>query len=601
MRLKEFRSILRQALIFPIVLLLLLAGFFLQQIGQAWMTLHAMNRSNHVTARLTDLRSRIDDQEASIYCFELTKDPATLAPFHSNTAEIQKDFEDLRRLFANGPLQSQWLAKLSDAYQIWMNHTQLILANDPATVGDPNRYQQNAQMMDAMHHLDDEMLHWEETWRGQLPQQAPDLKHQETMSIVSASLCIGVALALFTRQRLRKVSQSYKATLDELEQRSREVRESRQWFQTTLESIGDAVIACDIGGRISFLNAIASQLTGWSAQEALGKPLTDVFQIVHEETRAPAENPVETVLRQKKVAGIASHTLLVSRAGREFVIDDSAAPILDAQGGMTGVVLVFRDVTEQRRAESALIAGEKLAVAGRLAASIAHEIHNPLDSVANLLFLLRDETDAAKRAEYLQMAEQELGRTMQISRTMLSLYREPKAPIQIDLKELIEGVLLLLERRILQQQITVKREYIDHAIVEGFPAELRQVITNVIVNAIDAAGPRGRIRVRIETAQSEEFRSAGAMIEIADSGAGVTDSASGRIFQPFFTTKGEHGTGLGLWVSMGIVQKHGGTIRLQNCGETEYPGACARIYLPEKTLATATLSASERASSHPLS
>ncbi len=287
------------------------------------------------------------------------------------------------------------------------------------------------------------------------------------------------------------------------------------------------------------------------------------------------------------MVGLSNHTVLISRQGREYVIDDSAAPILDANGEMTGVVLVFRDVTEQRRAESALISGEKLAVAGRLAASIAHEIHNPLDSVANLLFLLRDEEDSAKRLEYLQMAQLELGRTMQISRAMLSLYRESKAPILVDLKELIDGVLLLLERRIAQQQIQVKSEFLERCTVEGFPAELRQVVTNVLVNAIEAAGPAGKVRIRLEAAPPEEFRGAGALIEVADSGSGITDDDAERLFQPFFTTKGEQGTGLGLWVSTGIVQKHGGTIRLQNCSQEEYTGACARIYLPAKTMASA--------------
>ena len=347
------------------------------------------------------------------------------------------------------------------------------------------------------------------------------------------------------------------------------------------------MISCDIHGRVKFLNAVATGLTGWTLQDALGHPLSEVFHIIHEETREPAENPVDKVVRMKKVVELSNHTALISRQGREYTIDDSAAPILDARGEMTGVVLVFRDVTDQRRSEAALISGEKLAVAGRLAASIAHEIHNPLDSVANVLFLLRDEKDPAKRTEYLQMAQQELGRTMQISRTMLSLYREPKAPISVDLKELIEGVLLLLERRIAQQHIQVKSEFLEPCIVEGFPAELRQVVTNVIVNAIEAAGTRGRIRILLEAAPAEEFRGAGALIEVADSGSGIADDAAPRMFQPFFTTKGEQGTGLGLWVSMGIVQKHGGTIRLQNCGQAEYTGACARIYLPTKTLASA--------------
>ena len=275
-----------------------------------------------------------------------------------------------------------------------------------------------------------------------------------------------------------------------------------------------------------------------------------------------AENPVDKVRLLQTVVGLANHTALISRQGKEYIIDDSAAPIRAEDGEMRGIVLVFRDVTEARRSEAALIAAEKLAVAGRLAASIAHEIHNPLDTVANSHFLLERETDPVKRKEHLQTAQQELSRTMQISRTLLSLYREPKAPIPVDLKDLAEGVLLLLDRSVVQQGITIERQFTEPCIVEGFPAELRQVFTNVFLNALDAAGKGGRIRIRIEPVAAAELRSAGAMVEVADSGPGISEQVTGNLFQPFFTTKGENGTGLGLWVSNGIVLKHGGSIRI---------------------------------------
>jgi signal transduction histidine kinase len=291
------------------------------------------------------------------------------------------------------------------------------------------------------------------------------------------------------------------------------------------------------------------------------------------------------------VIGLANHTALISRQGKEYVIDDSAAPIRDSDGEMAGIVLVFRDVTDQKRTQAALVANEKLAVAGRLAASIAHEIHNPLDSVANLLFLLSGENDPSKRAEFLQLAQQELGRTMQISRTMLSLYREPQAPIAVDLQELLDGVLLLLNRRLQQQAIALEREFTEPLIVEGFPAELRQVFTNLIVNALEAAGRGGRIRIRLEQSPAEELRGAGAIVEVADSGPGISEASAQNLFQPFFTTKGDQGTGLGLWVSMGIVQKHGGMIRIAN-GEDDLTGAHVRVYLPAQTFANASRRAS---------
>jgi PAS domain S-box-containing protein len=339
------------------------------------------------------------------------------------------------------------------------------------------------------------------------------------------------------------------------------------------------------------MNAVAEKLTGWSLVNGRGKPLETVFRIIHEETRQAAENPVAKVRRLRKVIGLANHTVLIARDGRESVIDDSAAPITSGAGDMIGVVLVFRDVTEERQMQSALVASEKLAVAGRLAASIAHEIHNPLDSVANLHYLLDQETDPEKRAEYLRLAQQELGRTMQISRTMLSLYREPKAPIEIQLRELIDGVLLLLDRRLQHQGLRVETEIADTLRVEGFPAELRQVLTNLIVNAMDASGSKGRIRIRVQRAEAAELRGAGALIEIVDSGPGIPPETVSRLFQPFFTTKGVNGTGLGLWVSMGIVQKHGGSIHIGQSDDPELSGACIRVFLPARTFAAPTLSA----------
>lgn len=585
MNLHDFQRILRQAFFFPVVLLLLLAGFFLLRLGEFSSTLHSLDRTDQITSRIYDLQRLILSQETGLRGFELTNDPKMLSPYTDGTEEIQKGFSDLRQLLAGDQEQEQRLNTLTDRYNVWLARSRRMIAKDRTLLRRPRIHQENKAVMDNVRATFSEMLTVEANRHKQLSAEAPDIERSESISILAASLFIALTVALFTRQRLRMVSRSYDSAVANLQERSNQLFQSRQWFQTTLESIGDAVIACDMQGRVQFLNAVATGLTGWGAPEAIGQPLPEVFHIIHEEKRTRAENPVDKVRRHRKVVGLANHTSLISRHGKEFAIDDSAAPIVDANGEMTGVVLVFRDVTEQRRTQAALISGEKLAIAGRLAASIAHEIHNPLDSVSNLLFLLRDEENTVKRQEYLQMAQQEVSRTMQISRTMLSLYRESRAPVTIDLKELIQGSLLLLERRIAIQQIQVTTQYADRCTVQGFPAELRQVVTNVLVNAVEASGQRGKMRIRLEMVPAEELRGAGALIEVSDSGPGIQDGAGSKIFQPFFTTKGDQGTGLGLWVSMGIVQKHGGMIRLSNCSDPVYRGACARIFLPAKPLA----------------
>ncbi|MGA7525023.1 MAG: CHASE3 domain-containing protein [Acidobacteriaceae bacterium] len=583
-----FNRTLRQLVALPILLLLILGSFLLWQIQVTARAHRELDHSDQVTAQLQELQNLFIDQETGLRGFQLTGDPVMLAPWRAAAAPIQSRFADLQQMLAGNHAQAARLTNLRSQYSQWLGFADAVLHQNAASLNAAGMNQRGKAMMDAIRATVRAMQLHETNLREEQYRHAGWLQRRELISLLVSFLMVGAILALFTRHHVRSISASYLRRIAEMTQRSEELHDSQQWFQTTLESIGDAVIACDMDGLVTFMNSVGEKLTGWTLADARGNPLETVFRIVHEETREPAENPVAKVRRLQRVIGLANHTVLIARDGREFVIDDSAAPIMSGAGRMIGVVLVFRDVTEERHMQSALVASEKLAVAGRLAASIAHEIHNPLDSVANLHFLLDDETDPEKRAEYLRLAQQELGRTMQISRTMLSLYREPKAPIEIQLRELVDGVLLLLDRRLQHQGIRVETEIADSLAVEGFPAELRQVLTNLIVNAMDASGPKGRIRIRVQRAEAGELRGAGALIEIVDSGPGIPPETVSRLFQPFVTTKGASGTGLGLWVSMGIVQKHGGSIHIGPSDDPELFGACIRVFLPARTFAGAT-------------
>lgn len=586
-----FNRTLRQLAVLPILLLLILGSFLLWQIQVTATAQRELDHSDQITARLQELQNLFIDQETGLRGFQLTGDPVMLEPWKGAVVPIQGEFSDLQRMLAGDPVQEASLTALRSHYNQWLGFADAVLHQDAAALNAGGMNQRGKTMMDGIRASVSGMQQHEANLRAERYRHARWLERRELLSLLVSFFIVGAILVFFTRHHVHAISASYLRRIAEITRRSEELHESQQWFQTTLESIGDAVIACDMDGAVTFMNAVAEKLTGWTLADGRGKQLETVFRIIHEETREAAENPVAKVRRLRKVIGLANHTVLIARDGRESVIDDSAAPIMGDTGEMIGVVLVFRDVTEEREMQSALVASEKLAVAGRLAASIAHEIHNPLDSVANLHYLLDQETDPERRAEYLRLAQQELGRTMQISRTMLSLYREPRAPIQILLRELVDGVLLLLDRRLQHQRVRVETEINDGLSVEGFPAELRQVFTNLIVNAMDASGAKGRIRIRVERAEADEMRGVGALIEIADSGPGIPPETVSRLFQPFFTTKGSNGTGLGLWVSMGIVQKHGGSIQVGQSDDPELSGACIRVFLPARTFAgTPTLS-----------
>ncbi|WP_131993566.1 CHASE3 domain-containing protein [Acidipila rosea] len=563
-----------------------LAACLVWQVTVAQTARRWLSHSDRVTTSLDLLQKLIDDQETSLRGYQLTGDPQMLDPFKAANNRIEPLFGSLHQAIADNPKQSAGLTLMQERYERWLAFAQKMLTENPAGLRDPQLNEQGKILMDQVRAAAFELQSREAALRRQ---RYDDAQREERRTLRFISLggpLAGLLLGLFMVMRLRAVSRAYSRSAAELEHRAQELHTGREWLQTTLESIGDAVIACDSEGNVDFLNAVAQKLTGWTATEAKGKPLTTVFHIVNEETRAVCENPVDKVRRLNTVVGLANHTVLISKDGREYVIDDSASPIRGDDDRMLGVVLVFRDVTELRRTEAALLANEKLAIAGRLAASIAHEIHNPLDSIANLLYLIKDEKNSAKSAEYLGFAQQELDRVMQISRTMLSLYREPSSPAELDLRELLESVLLLLDRRLAEQHIVLVRDFPERVIIQGFPGELRQVLTNVIVNAAEASGAHGRIAIRLESVPPEEFRGAGAVIEVRDSGAGIEEGAAASLFQPFFTTKGERGTGLGLWVSLGIVQKHGGTMRIMNSTAPDYPGALVRIFLPTRTMAT---------------
>jgi len=585
--LREFQRVLKQAFFVPLLALVALAGVLLWQVRDAQQAQRWLDHSDRVSTRVAELERLIIDQETALRGFELTGDQTMLAPFKAASEPIDAHFDSIRRHVSDNPEQISNLVRVHDRYLLWLGFANNVLSTPNAAANAPLNHR-GKELMDAVRDAMRTMSDTEDKIRSSRLENTLILERRELMVIIAGALLVGIALSIFSLTRLRQVSSAYQRSLDELQKRSNELYESREWLHTTLRSIGDAVMVCDANSNVQFMNPVSEELTGWPLDEAVNKPLRQVFHIIHEHTRKEAENPVEKVRRLNKVIGLANHTALISRNGTEYVIDDSAAPINDKSGNLIGIVLVFRDITDQKRAETALIASEKLAVAGRLAASIAHEIHNPLDSVANLHYLLANESNAEKRAEYLSMAQQELKRTLQISRTLLNLYREPNAPVKVDLKELLESVLLLLHRRLDMQSVTVQHNFDGSFVVEGFPAELRQVFTNLITNAADATGMNGKILIRMHGVPAEELHGSGVMVEILDSGPGIPHHAEQKLFQPFFTTKGEKGTGLGLWVSMGIVQKHGGTIRLKNSEDPDLHGAWVRVYLPAHTLATSS-------------
>jgi PAS domain S-box-containing protein len=251
-------------------------------------------------------------------------------------------------------------------------------------------------------------------------------------------------------------------------------------------------------------------------------------------------------------------------------------PIAHGEDRPVRFIGIIMDVTERRRAVDALVQAEKLAATGRLAASIAHEINNPLEAVTNLLFLLRETDDPSDRSNYLSLAEQELRRVSEIATQTLRFYRDPSGPSACNVNALLESVLTLFHGRMHMLRIEPHARFAEQAYVFGSQGELRQVFVNLVSNAVDAMTDGGSLFLRTRVHGGER---PGVRITVADTGAGMNPEVRERLFRPFFTTKSTTGTGLGLWLSLEILNKHGASIRLRS---REGRGTVVSVYFRER-------------------
>jgi len=234
----------------------------------------------------------------------------------------------------------------------------------------------------------------------------------------------------------------------------------------------------------------------------------------------------------------------------------------------------------EARAAETLRSSHKLIELGRLSASIAHEINNPLSSITNLLFLLRQEEGLSPLAAgYLDLIESEMDRVIAISKQTLSFSRESNKPDHVSLVELVEEVLFLYRHRVEQKHLEVRRGYAAAEAVWGYPGELRQVLSNLIINAVDASLPGGHLQLRVRKATNGRGDS-GVRVTVADTGSGIPPEVLRRLGEPFFTTKGQQGTGLGLWVIRAIVERHGGELRLRSRWGGRRHGTVFSLFLP---------------------
>jgi PAS domain S-box-containing protein len=341
-----------------------------------------------------------------------------------------------------------------------------------------------------------------------------------------------------------------------------------------LELASEAIMVRDLNGTVLFWNAGAAALYGWTPEEALGRNLHQLL-----DTRFPVPDAeVESILHEgKRWEG---NLVQITKDGREIVV--ACRKILHRDAAKAGEVLeICRDITASLQAEDALRRSERLAAMGRMAGIVAHEINNPLEAILNLFYLLQQHPSLDPQARhYATIAEQELLRISHITKQTLSFYREPTQAIAIPIPALLDEILQLQSRQLQSNGIVVERRYGSRELVHGFPVELKQVFLNLIANAIQAMPQGGRMRVRLTDTADWRGRPSGVRVFISDTGMGISPENAKRLFEPFFTTKSTKGTGLGLWISRGIVQKHEGTLRFRTVFGASSTVTAFHVFLP---------------------
>lgn len=366
-------------------------------------------------------------------------------------------------------------------------------------------------------------------------------------------------------------------------QAEKALSEEKERLAVTLRSIGDGVITTDISGNIILLNKVAEELTGWMSEEALGRPLNEVFQIINGLTREPCENPSKKVVSTGQIVGLSNHTTLIAKNGTELSIADSGAPILDSESKIIGVVLVFRDVTEQIKTEKELLKVKKLESIGVLAGGIAHDFNNILAAIlGNINLALYDPGLKEKTKKLLVDAEKASLRAKDLTQQLLTFAKggEPVKETSSMENVIKDSANFVLHGDKVACKYNIPENLWFADIDRG---QISQVVQNIVLNASHAMPDGGIIQITCDNIDSPQALEDSLprnkrfiRVSIADSGIGIPQNVIDKIFDPYFSTKQE-GSGLGLAVCHSIITKHDGHISVQS---TPGVGTTFIIYLP---------------------
>jgi PAS domain S-box-containing protein len=343
-----------------------------------------------------------------------------------------------------------------------------------------------------------------------------------------------------------------------------------------INSSDDAIVSKDLTGIVTSWNAAAERIFGYTAEEMVGASILRVIplHLHHEE-----EHILGKIRRGQRIDHF--ETTRVRKNGETFPVSLTISPVLNNSGAVVGTSKIARDISRRKRLELRLIETEKIATTGRMAATIAHEVNNPLQALSNLIFLARSESHANPAAsQYLADAMREIERISHLTAQTLGYYRDATARAEVACHQLIEAVVRVYQSKMQSRNIAVETVFETRRPVLAGKGELTQVFSAIIANSIDAMPNGGRLHIRVSDIHVSDPHDRQMQIVFKDDGAGIAPENRSRIFEPFFTTKGNLGTGLGLWIAKQLIEKHGGAITVvSNTAPPDF-GTTVRLVLP---------------------
>jgi PAS domain S-box-containing protein len=525
-----------------------------------------VTHTNEVLIALEEVVSTTKDAETGQRGYIITGDVSYLAPYEAAQAELPKKVARARALTADNPRHQQRFVALEKGISTKMrelNQTIELRKTNFEAARKVVLTDEGKHAMDAIRSQVSEMEQEEQGLLRERTEQATRAYHVAIFAGILATLLALVMFGGFIYLLRQNFLTRARATAV--------VHDQREWLRITLASIGDAVIATNTEGRITFLNPVAQELTGWNEGEACGLPLEDVFNIVNEQTHQTAENPATKALRESTIVGLANHTLLINKQGGESPIDDSASPIRNADGEIAGVVLVFRDVAARRQAEKTLRErSEQLAEADKMKneflAMLAHELRNPLAPIQNALRLVRlqgfDKAENApelwtiieRQVESLVRLVDDLLDVSRITRGKIGIQKEP-VDVNAIATRAVESSRPLIEARHQKLEVSLPSESMR---VDADLTRMTQVLLNLLNNAAKYTPEGGHIWLIVERGDGE------VVFRVRDDGVGIPPEMLPKVFELFSQSeqtldRAEGGLGIGLTLVRRLTEMHGGT------------------------------------------